>query len=145
VDLVLFTAYAIIGLESVAFAAETGVQAITWLAISLVVFLIPCGMLVSEHGSAFPAEGGPYEWVKLAFGRLAGSVTAMLYRLSNPIWSAARWRAADVDDGLRRLRVRTSPAQCRLRTGIHSRPSNLNGAPLPVPRRHQRPALPAGR
>jgi amino acid transporter len=86
VDLVLFTACAIVGLDSVAFAAEAGAQAITWLLISLVVFLIPYGMLVAELGSAFPVEGGPYEWVKMSFGRLAGSVTAVLYWLSNPIW-----------------------------------------------------------
>ena len=85
-DLVLFTACAIVGLDSVAFAAEAGAQAITWLLISLVVFLIPYGMLVAELGSAFPVEGGPYEWVKLSFGRLAGSITAVLYWLSNPIW-----------------------------------------------------------
>jgi amino acid transporter len=85
-DLVLFTACAIVGLDSVAFAAQAGAQAITWLAISLVLFLIPYGMLVAELGSAFPVEGGPYEWVKLAFGRLPGSITAVLYWLSNPIW-----------------------------------------------------------
>jgi amino acid transporter len=85
-DLVLFTACAIVGLDSVAFAAEAGAQAITWLLISFVIFLIPYGMLVAELGSAFPVEGGPYEWVKMSFGRLAGSVTAVLYWLSNPIW-----------------------------------------------------------
>ncbi len=85
-DLVLFTACAIVGLDSVAFAAEAGAQAITWLVISLVIFLIPYGMLVAELGSAFPVEGGPYEWVKMSFGRLAGSITAVLYWLSNPIW-----------------------------------------------------------
>jgi amino acid transporter len=85
-DLVLFTACAIVGLDSVAFAAEAGAQAITWLIISMVIFLIPYGMLVAELGSAFPVEGGPYEWVKMSFGRLAGSVTAILYWLSNPIW-----------------------------------------------------------
>jgi glutamate:GABA antiporter len=85
-DLVLFTACAIVGLDSVAFAAQAGAQAITWLLISLVLFLIPYGMLVAELGSAFPVEGGPYEWVKMSFGRLAGSVTAVLYWLSNPIW-----------------------------------------------------------
>jgi amino acid transporter len=86
VDLVLFTACAIVGLDSVAFAAQAGAQAITWLLISLVLFLIPYGMLVAELGSAFPVEGGPYEWVKMSFGRLAGSVTSVLYWLSNPIW-----------------------------------------------------------
>lgn len=85
-DLILFTACAIVGLDSVAFAAQAGAQAITWLAISLVLFLIPYGMLVAELGSAFPVEGGPYEWVKMSFGRLVGSVTAVLYWLTNPIW-----------------------------------------------------------
>jgi glutamate:GABA antiporter len=85
-DLVLFTACAIVGLDSVAFAAEAGAQAITWLLISLVLFLIPYGMLVAELGAAFPIEGGPYEWVKMSSGRLTGSITAVLYWLSNPIW-----------------------------------------------------------
>ncbi len=85
-DLVLFTACAIVGLDSVAAAAEAGAQAITWLVISLIIFLIPYGMLTAELGSTFPVEGGPYEWAKLAFGRGAGAITAVLYWLSNPIW-----------------------------------------------------------
>jgi Amino acid transporters len=85
-DLVLFTACAIVSLDSVAFAAEAGAQAITWLLISLVLFLIPYGMLVAELGAAFPVEGGPYEWVKMSSGRLTGSITAVLYWLANPIW-----------------------------------------------------------
>jgi len=51
-----------------------------------VLFLIPDGMLVAELGSAFPVEGGPYEWARMSFGRAAGAVTAVLYWLSNPIW-----------------------------------------------------------
>lgn len=85
-DLVLFTACAIVGLDSVAAAAEAGAQAIIWLAISLVVFLIPYGMITAELGSTFPVEGGPYEWARMAFGRPAGAVTSILYWLSNPIW-----------------------------------------------------------
>ncbi len=50
-DLVLFTACAIVGLDSVAFAAQAGAQAITWLVISLALFLVPYGMLVAELGS----------------------------------------------------------------------------------------------
>jgi glutamate:GABA antiporter len=85
-DLVLFTACAIVGLDSVAAAAEAGAQAITWLVISLVLFLIPYGMITAELGSAFPVEGGPYEWARMAFGRPAGAVTSILYWLSNPVW-----------------------------------------------------------
>src|SRR5262252_174004 len=86
VDLVLFTACAIMGFDGVAAAAEAGAQAITWLVISLVIFLVPYGMLTAELGSAFPVEGGPYEWVKMSSGRLTGSITAVLYWLANPIW-----------------------------------------------------------
>src|SRR5580700_6958698 len=95
-DLVLFTACAIVGLDSVAFAAQAGAQAITWLLISLVLFLIPYGMLTAELGAAFPVEGGPYEWARLAFGRAAGAVTAILYWLSNPLWVGGTLTAATI-------------------------------------------------
>jgi glutamate:GABA antiporter len=85
-DLVLFTACAIVGLDSAAAEAQAGAQAISWLLISMVIFLVPYGMLVAELGSAFPVEGGPYEWARLSFGRAAGAVTAVLYWLSNPVW-----------------------------------------------------------
>jgi amino acid transporter len=100
-DLILFTACAIVGLESVALAAQAGAQAITWLLVSLVLFFVPYGMVVAELGSAFPVEGGPYEWVKMSFGRLVGSIVAVLYWLTNPIWiggSLAAIAIATLDD-----------------------------------------------
>jgi amino acid transporter len=95
-DLVLFTACAILGFDTVAASAEAGAQAITWLLISLVIFLVPYGMLTAELGSAFAVEGGPYEWARLAFGRCAGSVTAILYWLSNPTWIGGTLTAATI-------------------------------------------------
>jgi glutamate:GABA antiporter len=95
-DLVLFAACAIVGLDTVAAAAEAGAQAITWLVISLVVFLIPYGMLTAELGSAFPVEGGPYEWARMAFGRGPGAVTAILYWLSNPLWVGGTLTASTI-------------------------------------------------
>lgn len=95
-DLVLFTACAIVGLDSVAQAAEAGAQAITWLVISLVIFLIPYGMLIAELGAAFPVEGGPYEWARMSFGRAAGAVTAILYWLSNPLWVGGSLTASTI-------------------------------------------------
>ena len=86
VDLVLFAACAIIAIATPPFTASAGGQAITWLVLSFFLFLIPYGLLVSELGTTFPAEGGPYEWARMAFGRLPGSITAILYWISNPIW-----------------------------------------------------------
>jgi glutamate:GABA antiporter len=101
-DLVLFTACAILGYDTVAATAQAGAQAITWLVISLVVFLVPYGMLTAELGSAFPVEGGPYEWARMAFGRPAGAITAILYWLSNPIWIGGTLTASAIAalDGL---------------------------------------------
>jgi amino acid transporter len=102
IDLVLFTACAILGFDTVAASAQAGAQAITWLLVSLVIFLIPYGMLTAELGSTFPVEGGPYEWARLAFGRCAGSVTAILYWLSNPTWIGGTLTASTIAtlDGL---------------------------------------------
>jgi glutamate:GABA antiporter len=96
IDLVLFTACAILAFDTVAATAEAGAQAVTWLVISLVLFLIPYGMLTAELGAAFPVEGGPYEWARLAFGRCAGAVTAILYWLSNPTWIGGTLTASTI-------------------------------------------------
>lgn len=85
-DLVLFTACAIVALDTVAFAAGIGGEVIFWLGIALIFFLLPYGMIVAELGSAFPAEGGPYVWSRMAFGRLAGTTSAFLYWVANPVW-----------------------------------------------------------
>jgi glutamate:GABA antiporter len=95
-DLILFTACAIVGLDSIAAAAQGGAQAITWLSISLLVFLVPYGMLIAELGAAFPVEGGPYEWARMSFGRAVGAVTAILYWLSNPLWVGGTLTAATI-------------------------------------------------
>ena len=95
-DLIFFTACAIIGLDTIAYAASVGGQAIVWLGISLVLFLIPYGMLVAELGAAFPVEGGPYAWTRMSFGRLAGSITSMLYWITNPIWVGGTLTATSI-------------------------------------------------
>jgi glutamate:GABA antiporter len=86
-DLVFFTIAAFISLDTIAItAAYGGGQTFVWLAFLIIVYLIPYGMIMAEMGSAFPVEGGPYVWSRMAFGRLAGSYTAVLYWASNPVW-----------------------------------------------------------
>lgn len=43
-----------------------------------VTFFIPYGLLISELGSTFPEEGGPYIWTRMAFGRFLGALHADL-------------------------------------------------------------------
>jgi glutamate:GABA antiporter len=85
-DMIFVTIAAIIGIDTLGAVSSNGAQALTWLLISAVTFLIPYGLLTSELGSTFTQEGGVYEWVKLAFGRIPASFAAMLYWISNPLW-----------------------------------------------------------
>ena len=51
-----------------------------------ITFVIPYRLIMSEVGSSFTEEGGPYEWVKLAFGRFQAGIAAVVYWASNPFW-----------------------------------------------------------
>ena len=79
---------AIIVLDTLGAVSSYGAQAFTWLIVMVVFFLFPYGMLTAELGTAFPEEGGPYVWVRLAFGRVAAAVVAVMYWVDNPIWLA---------------------------------------------------------
>ena len=100
-DMVFFTVCAFVGLDTLGIVSANGAQAFTWLIVLALLFVAPYMLLMAEVGSAFPQEGGPYEWVKLAFGRVIASVTAVLYWITNPIWvggslafiSTDAWRA----------------------------------------------------
>ena len=77
---------ALIGFDTFGKLTSEGAQSITWLLFMGVVFFVPYALLCAELGTAFPVEGGPYVWVKMAFGRFVAAITALLYWISNPIW-----------------------------------------------------------
>ena len=85
-DMVGFTVCALVGLDTLGTVASNGAQGFTWLILLAVLFVLPYMLLMSEIGSSFTQEGGPYEWVKLAFGRLQGGIAAVLYWITNPLW-----------------------------------------------------------
>ena len=97
-DVTFFAVCTVIGLDTIGAVASDGAQAFTWMVFLGVVFFLPYALLTAELGAAFPAEGGPYVWIRLAFGRLAGSVSSIFYWISNPIWlggtlAITRWPA----------------------------------------------------
>jgi len=100
-DMVFFTICAFVGLDTLGTVANKGPEGFFWLVLLAVLFVAPYMLLVSEVGAAFTQEGGPYEWVKLAFGRLHGGIAAILYWVTNPLWvggslafiSTDAWRA----------------------------------------------------
>ena len=100
-DMVFFTICALVGLDTLGSVAQNGPQGFLWLVLLALLFVAPYMLLTSEVGAAFTQEGGPYEWTKLAFGRLHGGIFAVLYWITNPLWvggslaftAAAAWNA----------------------------------------------------
>ncbi|MBT2442791.1 APC family permease [Streptomyces sp. ISL-36] len=77
---------AVISFDVVGQIATGGGQALTWTGALALLFLVPYALIFAETGAAFPQEGGPYVWVKLAFGRLAAALTTLFYWVTNPVW-----------------------------------------------------------
>jgi glutamate:GABA antiporter len=86
VDMILFTVCALVGLDTLGTVANNGPQGFTWLIVLAVLFVAPYALVLAEVGSAFTQEGGPYEWTKMAFGRVQGAISAVLYWVTNPLW-----------------------------------------------------------
>ena len=85
-DLVFFTICALVGLDTLGTVAKNGPEGFLWLVVLAALFVIPYMLVMSEAGSAFTQEGGPYEWTKMAFGRFHGAIAAILYWVTNPLW-----------------------------------------------------------
>ncbi|OIJ64038.1 amino acid permease [Streptomyces mangrovisoli] len=85
-DITAMGVAAVISFDTVGQIATGGGEAATWTAVIAVFFLVPYALLFAETGAAFPQEGGPYVWVKLALGRPAAALTTLLYWVTNPIW-----------------------------------------------------------
>lgn len=86
VDVTFYLLCTLVGLDTIGSVAANGPQGLVWMVVLAVVFFLPYGLLTAELGTAFPVEGGPYVWTKLAFGRFVAGVNQVLYWLSNPLW-----------------------------------------------------------
>jgi amino acid transporter len=85
-DMLFFTVCAFVGLDTLGVVASNGPEGFTWLVLLAVLFVAPYALVLAEIGSSFTEEGGPYEWVKLAFGRVHAGIMAILYWVTNPLW-----------------------------------------------------------
>src|SRR5581483_7853276 len=85
-DMVFFTLCAFVGLDTLGIVANNGGEGFTWLLVLALAFVLPYALVMAEVGSAFTQEGGPYEWTKLAFGRLHAGIAAVFYWITNPLW-----------------------------------------------------------
>jgi amino acid transporter len=85
-DMFFYLICTIVGIEALGTVAGYGWEGILLLVIMAATFFIPYGLSISELGSTFTEEGGPYIWTRMAFGRFWGAINAVLYWISNPIW-----------------------------------------------------------
>ncbi len=85
-DMVFFTLCAFVGLDTLGLVASAGPEGFSWLVILAFLFVFPYALVLAELGSTFTEEGGPYEWVKLSFGRMHGGIAAVFYWVTNPLW-----------------------------------------------------------
>ncbi|GAB7029446.1 APC family permease [Streptomyces sp. NPDC021749] len=85
-DIMAIGVAAVVSFDVIGQIAAGGGQAVTWIGVIVVGFLLPYTLVFAETGAAFPQEGGPYVWVEVAFGRLPAVLTTMFYWVTNPVW-----------------------------------------------------------
>lgn len=85
-EILFFTICTLVGVDTIGLLASLGAEAFSWNIILALTFFVPSALLFAELGTAFPQEGGPYIWARLAFGRLAATINNVLYWVTNPVW-----------------------------------------------------------
>lgn len=85
-DLMMIAVAAVISIDTIGTVAAGGGTAFVAMLALVLLFLLPYGMVFAELTSSFTEEGGPYMWVRLSFGRLAGALAVFFYWVTNPIW-----------------------------------------------------------
>jgi amino acid transporter len=85
-DMLFFTVCALVGLDTLGQVSSYGASTFSWLVILAIVFVLPYALVMAEVGAAFTQEGGPYEWMKMSFGRLTAGLGSVLYWVTNPLW-----------------------------------------------------------
>lgn len=88
-SIALFTLCAVLVVDTLTASANIGVSAIGWWVIMLIFFVIPYGLITSELSTAYPGEGGIYDWVKSAFDFKWAVRTTWFYWINVGLWMPA--------------------------------------------------------
>jgi glutamate:GABA antiporter len=95
-DIFFFLVCTLVGVDGLGQLTTKGGAAFTWMVGSVILFAIPSALLLAELGAAFSDEGGPYVWVRMAFGRLPAAMNNFFYWVSNPVWVGGTLVAAAI-------------------------------------------------
>jgi amino acid transporter len=85
-DLIFFVVASILVIDTLSQVSAGGAETVTWTIVLAIAFVIPYALINTEMGTAFAQEGGPYVWMKLAWGRLLSGIGTTLYWVTNPFW-----------------------------------------------------------
>ncbi|MCG3884408.1 APC family permease [Photobacterium leiognathi] len=88
-NIALFCLCAVIVIDTLTASASIGVSSVGWWVVTIVVFVIPYGLITSELGTAYPGDGGIYDWVKKAFGYKWAVRTTWFYWINVGLWMPA--------------------------------------------------------
>ncbi|KEI69837.1 APC family permease [Endozoicomonas elysicola] len=88
-SLTLFSVCAVLVVDGLTASASIGPSSISWWIITLVLFVIPYGLISSELGTTYPGDGGIYDWVKKAFGFKWAVRTTWFYWINVGLWMPA--------------------------------------------------------
>lgn len=89
IDLTLFSVCAVLVIDTLTASASIGPSSITWWLVTFILFVVPYGMISSELGTAWPGEGGIYDWVKRAYGDRWAVRTTWFYWINVALWMPA--------------------------------------------------------
>ena len=85
-DVILMTACALLGLETIIPLASSGAPGISWLVLVILLFFLPFGLITAELSSAYPQQGGISAWVRRGLGPHWSGRAAWFYWANNAIW-----------------------------------------------------------
>lgn len=86
VDVTLFIISAILVVDQLTATAAIGVASVGWWVVTIVLFFVPSAFIVAELGTAYPYQGGIYDWVKRAFGPRMAARTTYWYWVNVALW-----------------------------------------------------------
>jgi amino acid transporter len=84
-DLVSFIFLTMVG-ATVTYFAAMGVSVVGWWILGCVIFLLPSSLIILELSTAYPYQGGIYDWVHRAFGRRMAARTSYWYWVNVALW-----------------------------------------------------------
>ena len=91
-DLIFFGIATVVSLDTIGQISSFGAETFTWMLVLVPLFVVPYAWIMSEMSGAFAQEGGPYYWMRLAFGRgwaglyMAQLCLALLETLTRVKW-----------------------------------------------------------